>query len=111
MHLWSIAMLFNQENYLQIKQACESKHEIEFVAPIELTAFSAESLPQEWTAYPPCILPPQGYAQVFVHAGSDARGALTKLELVVHLDGGRILYKAHGNGQVALKVTWPTTNA
>ena len=102
-------MLFNQENYLQIKQACESKREIEFVAPIEITAFSAESVPQEWTAYPPCMLPPQGYAQVFIHAGSDAKGALTKLELVVHLDGGRILYKAHGNAQVALKVTWPTT--
>ncbi|MBT9538729.1 hypothetical protein [Thiobacillus sp.] len=100
-------MLFNQENYLQIKQACESKREIEFIAPIEITAFSAESAPREWTAYPPCILPPQGYAQVFVQAGSDARGALIKLELVVHLDGGRILYKAQSKDQVALKVTWP----
>ena len=64
--------------------------------------------PPEWTAYPPCILPPEGYAHVFLYAGSDAQGALTRLELVVHLDGGRILYKAKGSDLVALRVTWPS---
>ncbi len=100
-------MLFNQENYPQIKTACESKNEIEFEAPRELTAFATSSAPLEWTAYPPCALPPEGYAQVFVHAGADAKGELTRLELLVHLDGGRILYKAQANDRVALKVTWP----
>ena len=44
---------------------------------------------------------------VFVHAGNDAKGSLTKLELLNHLDGGRVLYKAFENQQVAIKVTWP----
>jgi hypothetical protein len=100
-------MLFNQENYPQIKSACENKTEIEFEVPEEITAFSSGSAPLEWTAFPPCLLPPEGYAQVFVYAGSDAKGALTRLELLVHLDGGRILYKAQNNNLVALRVTWP----
>ncbi len=103
-------MLFNQENYLQIKQACESKRDIEFIAPIGLTAFSPEEVPQEWTAYTPCVMTPQDYAQVFVKAGFDARGELTKLELKVQLDGGIIKYKSHEIDQVALKVTWLATS-
>jgi len=100
-------MLFNQENYNAIRDACKSKNEIEFEVPLAITAFSSSSAPPEWTAYPPCILPPEGYAQVFLHAGSDAQGALTRLELVVHLDGGCILYKAKGSDLVSLRVTWP----
>lgn len=101
-------MFFDQENYTAIRDACKSKSEIEFEVPRAITAFSSSSAPSEWTAYPPCILPPEGYAHVFLHAGSDAQGALTRLELVVHLDGGRILYKAKGSDLVALRVTWPS---
>jgi len=44
---------------------------------------------------------------VFVKAGNDKRGELTRLELMVHLDGGRILYKKSGHNEVLVKVTWP----
>jgi len=100
-------MEFNSENYSAIKMACEGKEEIEFVVEKSATAFSESEAPESWTAYPPACLPPEGYAQVFVHAGSDKRGALTRLELLVHLDGGRILYKRSGENSVSLKVTWP----
>ena len=100
-------MEFNIENYNTIKIACESKEEIEFVVEKSATAFSEADAPEEWTAYPPACLPPEGYAQVFIFAGNDKRGALTRLELLVHLDGGRILYKRSGENTVSLKVTWP----
>lgn len=103
-------MLFDQESYKTIRDACKSKSksEIEFEVPRAITAFSSGSAPSEWAAYPPCILPPEGCANVFRHAGSDAQGALTRLELVDHLDGGQILYKAKGSDLVALRVTWPS---
>lgn len=101
-------MEFNTENYPTIKAACENKEEIEIFVDKAATAFSNSEAPSEWTAYPPACLPPEGYAQVFVHSGNDKAGALTRLELVVHLDGGRILYKKHAQDSVSLKVTWPT---
>jgi hypothetical protein len=100
-------MEFNLDNYSTIKSACESKKEIEFFVDKSATAFSESEAPDEWTAYPPALLPPEGYTQVFVYAGKDKRGALTKLELLVHLDGGRILYKKSGEAKVSLKITWP----
>ncbi len=100
-------MEFNIENYNTIKIACENKEEIEFVVEKSATAFSESDAPAKWTAYPPACLPPEGYAQVFIYAGNDKRGALTRLELLVHLDGGRILYKRSGENAVSLKVTWP----
>jgi hypothetical protein len=101
-------MDFNKDTYPQIKKACEQKEPIEFEVDRDATAFSDSDAPAEWTQYPPALLPPQGYAQVFRHAGTDARGALTRLELVVHLDGGKILYKQSGNDQIAMRITWPS---
>lgn len=100
-------MEFNKDNYVQIQAACKSRQEIEFLAPISATAFEKSTAPEEWTAYPPCLLPPEGYAYVLAHAGNDARGSLMKLELLIYLDQGRVLYKAAANQQVAIKVTWP----
>ena len=100
-------MLFNQANYAQIRAACESKTDMELEVPRSATAFAESQAPLEWTAYPPCILPPEGYAQVFVHSGADLRGAVTRFELTVHLSGGRILYKAKDHELVSMKVTWP----
>jgi hypothetical protein len=54
------------------------------------------------------MLSPEGYAHVFLYAESDAQGALTRLGLAVHLDGGRILYKAKGSDLAASRVTWPS---
>lgn len=101
-------MKFDQNDYPTIKSACQNKQEVEFEARKEITAFAYSEAPDDWTAYPPALLPPEGYAQVFIHSGSDARGALTRLELIVHLDGGRILYKKSGRDEVSLKVTWPS---
>lgn len=101
-------MEFNKDNYSAIQKACKNREEIEFFAPIACTAFENSTAPNQWTAYPPCLLPPGGYEQVFVRAGNDARGSLIKLELSIHLDGGRVLYKAIDNQKVAIKVTWPT---
>ena len=98
---------FNKENFPSIKEACENKKQIKFSVPLDITPFSAGGAPQQWTLYPPCILPPDGYAQVFAHAGSCAQGALITLELLIHLDCGKIEYKADGATKVALKVTWP----
>lgn len=100
-------MIFNSQNYPAIKSACQSKSAIELIDEKSETAFADSEAPEQWTAYPPAMLPPQGYAQVFLCSGNDARGALTRLELLVHLDGGRILYKENGDNQVSLKIMWP----
>ena len=100
-------MEFNEQNFSQIHQACVNRQEFEFLAPISATAFSKSAAPEEWRAYPPSLLPPEGYAHIFLHAGSDLRGSLMKLELLVFLEKGRILYRAANNDQVAIKVTWP----
>ena len=104
-------MKFDKHDYPAIRHACESKQEIEFEALKEDTGFATSSLPppSDWTAYPPMFLPPEGYAQVFIRAGNDARSELMQLELLVHLDGGRILYKGNGPDSVLLRVTWPIT--
>ena len=100
-------MEFTQETYETIKAACLEKQNIEFKANASFTHFSSDAIPQDWTAFPPCLLPPDGYSQVFAFAGTDARAALTRLELLVHLDGGRILYKDSGQGFVAIRIVWP----
>lgn len=100
-------MNFDAENYRHIKSACERKEEIEFNVEKSATMFANSLAPQAWTAYPPATLPPEGYAQVFIYSGNDMRGVLMRLELIVHLDGGRILYKANGENNVSLKITWP----
>lgn len=100
-------MKFDKNDYPNIKHACQNKNSVEFEAPKSITAFENSEPPINWTAYPPALLPPEGYAQVFVSSGADAGGSLTRLELVVHLDGGRILYKKKDDDTVLLKVTWP----
>lgn len=100
-------MEFNEDSYSRIKTACMNRQEIEFLAPIAITAFEKSAAPEEWTAYPPCLLPPEGYAYVLANAGNDARGSLMKLELLIYLDHGRVFYKAAANQQVAIKVSWP----
>lgn len=100
-------MRFDQDDYPEIKNACENKLQVEFQVKKEITAFSGSEAPDDWTAYPPAFLPPEGYAQVFYHSGSDLKGALIRLELIVHLDGGRILYKKNGPDEISMKITWP----
>lgn len=102
-------MRFDAHDYTKIKSACQAKQEIEFEADKSITAFSDSEPPQDWTAYPPALLPPEGYAQVMIRSGSDLRGALIRLELVVHLDGGRIYYKKINDNAVRLKITWPNS--
>ena len=100
-------MIFNSQNYPTIKSACQCRSEVEFIAEKSDTVFADSAAPEQWRPYPPAMLPPEGYADVFLHSGTDARGALMRLELLVHLDGGRILYKENGNSQVRLKIMWP----
>lgn len=98
-------MLFNWGNLPAIKEACSEKREITFEAPKEITAFKNDAAPQEWTKISPTYQ--LSYAQIFFYGGSDAREELMRLELLVHLAGGIISYKADGNDKVALKITWP----
>ena len=99
-------MEFNQENYPSIKQACENKQAIDFYAHKSSTSFSDSEAPSNWTAYPPALLSKEAYAQIYALSGNDARGALTKLELTVHLDGGKIKYKKRNEEFVDIEVSF-----
>jgi hypothetical protein len=101
-------MEFNRENYSAIKEACMQRQSIEFSAPKNIASFEGHSsLPTIWTGYAPCLLPPDGYSKVFAGSGNDAKGTLSKLELLIHLDGGKLFYKASGEDKVDIKVSWP----
>ena len=103
-------MEFNPQNYPAIRAAYVARQHVEFEIPIGATAFAQSAAPKNWTAYPPCILPPEDYAKLLVYAGNDARGKLTELEIIVHLYRGRVLYKDVGAGMVGVMVTWPAEN-
>ncbi|NTV19640.1 MAG: hypothetical protein HGA83_09455 [Bacteroidales bacterium] len=100
-------MEFNAINYPVIKSAYENKKQVEFYVDKSATAFSDSDAPDEWKAYPPPAVPEKDYVQAFVYSGNDIQGSLTRLEILVHLGGGQILYKKHGKDQVLLKVSWP----
>lgn len=106
-------MLFNKENYPAIKEACEQRHEFEFEARKEDTSFESSTVevPSRWTALSPGTHAPEGYAQIFAQSSNDARGHLTRLELLINLDGGRVFFKSTGENMVAVKVTWPAAAA
>jgi hypothetical protein len=97
-------MEFNSENYPEIKQACESKQPVDFYTHKSATCFANSMPPDDWTHYPPASLTKEAYAQIFALAGNGARGTLTKLELTVHLDGGKIQYKKRDDETVDIKV-------
>ena len=97
-------MEFNPENYPLIKQACESKQTIEFYTHKTATCFADSEAPDIWTPLPPAELTKEAYAQIFALSGNDARGTLLKLELTVHLDGGKIQYKKRDKQTVDIRV-------
>ncbi|PQJ63396.1 hypothetical protein BTO10_00845 [Vibrio chagasii] len=101
-------MEFNEQNYQTIKRSCLQKQNITFYAPKEFTCFANDEAPSSWRAYPPTSLADEAYEQIFVCTGEDARGTLTKLELTIHLDGGRILYRRRDDEYVELQVTFNT---
>lgn len=101
-------MEFNIENYPEIRKYCEGKQDITFWAQKESTVFYNDNAPDNWKAYPPAQLTNEGYAQVFSQSRNDARGTLMKLELLIHLDGGRIEYKKKDANFVTLKVEFET---
>ena len=101
-------MQFNQMNYPFIKEACANHKDIEFVAPLSATAFGGGSgnAPQEWITAPPLRKPREEYERDVVSAGNTINDELAKLELSIHLEGGKIFYKASENKQVAIRVSW-----
>ncbi|WP_305812790.1 hypothetical protein [Photobacterium leiognathi] len=99
-------MEFNAQNYQTIKQSCLQKQDITFYVPKEFTCFANDEAPVSWKAYPPASLTNEAYAQIFAYAGDDARGTLTKLELAIHLDGGRILYRKKDDEYIDLQVNF-----
>lgn len=100
-------MELNSTTYQQIQIACERRQNTQFDVERSATAFAEVQAPVVWTAYPPALLSKKDYAQVFHYAGSDSKGVVTKLELKVYLDGGRIEYQECGADLVSLRITWP----
>lgn len=103
-------MLFNHETYNEIKFAMENKQEIIFFVNKSESVFAKSEAPNDWLAYPPTMLAPAEYLQILIQIGNSIRDALMRLELNVHLSGGRILYKKQSDKLVALKVTWPASD-
>jgi len=97
-------MEFNPKNYPLIKKSCENKQSIIFYTNKSATCFTDSEAPTSWISYPPPELTKEAYAQIFVQAGNDLRGTFTKLELAVHLDGGKILFKKRDEQNVDVEI-------
>jgi hypothetical protein len=103
-------MHFDSKSSRSIIDACLQKQELDFTVDIAATAFNNEDLPKEWTAYPAPMLSPDAYAAIFANLETNAKDALTRLELRVDLDGGVILYRKESDSLVGIRVTWPNKN-
>lgn len=103
-------MLFSYETYSDIKLAMEKKQEISFFVSKSESVFAESDAPADWVAFPPTMLAPAEYLQILIQVGASIRDALMRLEINVHLSGGRIFYKKHNDKLVALKMTWPVSD-
>ncbi|WP_219268702.1 hypothetical protein [Pseudomonas sp. Xaverov 259] len=101
-------MEFCVSNYLEITNLCSNKVDVELHAEKSITVFANDEPPIAWKAFPPTLLSNKDYAQVLVGAGNDARGKLITLELLIHLDGGQVFYKALNDKYINLKIVWPS---
>jgi hypothetical protein len=102
-----LPMEFNEENYQMIRQGYLNKTEFEIRVRIQDTGFSVENVPDDWSPCPPSLLLDEDLVRCLLCLGDEMRDRLTRLELVVHYTGGRLLYKSLGSSMVGIKVTWP----
>ena len=97
----------NKANYPTIRQQYLDRNEFEIQVDIQDTAFSADNVPVDWSECRPPFLEDIDLVNCLVHLGDEMRDRLTRLELVVHYAGGKLLYKSLGGTLVGIKVTWP----
>ncbi|MGO1160832.1 hypothetical protein ACTOV4_02615 [Brucella sp. C7-11G] len=86
-----------ENDYTQIASLIDAKTSVDFVADRVNTHFEHDAAPDDWTPYPPPILPPNELAEVYIGLSSSLRGRLSRHELNVQRDGGTILYKRNSD--------------
>jgi hypothetical protein len=101
-------MEFNQENYQNIRQEFLDRNEFQIQVHIQDTAFSPDNVPVDWLECPPSSLADEDLIRCLLYLSDEMRDRLTRLELMVHRAGGKLLYKSLGESLVAIKVTWPS---
>ncbi|WP_155984439.1 MULTISPECIES: hypothetical protein [unclassified Thioalkalivibrio] len=101
-------MKFEGQNCQVIRQAVQSKQDIEFKADISNTIFADNEAPEDWTEYPPSILSDTDFAKVKAVLAIDGsvRAALHRLEQTAHEQGAKVYYKALDGDTVSIKVEW-----
>jgi hypothetical protein len=102
-----ISMEFNEANYEVIRQRYLERTEFEIQVRIQDTGYSADNVPAEWSPCQPSLLANEDLVRCLLYLGDEMHDRLTRLELVVHHTGGRLLYKSLGDSIVGIKVTWP----
>jgi hypothetical protein len=102
-----ISMEFNEANYGVIRQRYLERTEFEIQVRIQDTGYSAENVPAEWSPCQPSLLANEDLVRCLLNLGDEMRDRLTRLELVVHHTGGKLLYKSLGDSIVGIKLTWP----
>jgi len=102
-----LPMEFNEENYQRIRQGYLDRTEFEIQVRIQDTGFSTDNVPVEWSECPLSLLANEDLVRCLLCLGNEMRDRLTRLELVVHYTGGKLLYKSLGQSLVGIKVTWP----
>ena len=89
-----------------IRKAFEDQQSCEFSAAKGDTAFANGSAPDEWTAYPIGSLPPENIAIIFAGSGTDHRGMLTRLEVLLSYHQATVEYRVTDDDRVLIRFFW-----
>lgn len=99
-------MIDNLEDFSLIKDKIKNKENTEFSIVRSATGFSDAFEIKEWERISPTVMV-EDYAVEIMHGlGNDLKGELAKIEVLVYLMGGVILYKELSKDEIAIKVIW-----
>ena len=99
-------MIDNLEDFNLVKNKIKNKENTEFSIIRSATGFSEEFEIKEWQRISPTTMVKEYAAEILYGLGNDLKGELAKIEVLVYLMGGVILYKELSKNEIALKVIW-----
>jgi hypothetical protein len=101
-------MKFEGQYCKVIRQAVQSKQDIEFEADRSNSIFADSEAPEDWTEYLPSILSNTDLARIKAVLGTNGgvRAALHRLEQTAYEQGAKVYYKALDGETVSIKVEW-----
>jgi len=99
-------MIDNLEDFSLIKDKIKNEENTEFSIIRSATGFSEDFEIKEWQRISPTTMVKEYAAEIMHGLGNDLKGELAKIEVLVYLMGGVILYKEESKDEIAIQVIW-----